>query len=120
MIDFRPSTDYKTSLVWQGETCTATVDIGTVDATSAVQLRLLLAKLNTHPKIHMEFNEYQCAVVQFRSTVTSTRGSLRREPVVADLFTNIALDHAAQLRWDIDDYNHHCAIVEAVEEAKAA
>ena len=120
MIDFRTSSDCKTVIVWQGESCTATVDLGTVDATSAVQLNILLRKLGTHPKIHLEFNEYKNAIVQWRSTVTGGRESLSRSPVIRDLFVGKALDAANQLSWDIRDYNHHCAIVAAAEEARAA
>ena len=30
MIEFSPSSDYKTVITWQGERCTTTVDVGTV------------------------------------------------------------------------------------------
>ena len=118
MIDYKPSCDCKTVITWQGESCTAVVDVGTVDATSAVQLNLLLQKLKTHPKIHLEFNEYKNAIVQWRSAVTGEHTSLSRSPVIRDYFVGMALDCAAQMSWDINDYNHHCAIVDAVEEAK--
>lgn len=120
MIDYRPSSDCKTVITWQGETCAATVDIGTVDASSAVQLNLLLQKLGTHTKIHLVFDEYKNAIVQWRSAVTGEHTSLSRSPVIRDYFVGSALDAAGQLYFDIRDYNHHCAIVDAVEEAKAA
>ena len=120
MIDFRASSDCKTVIVWQGESCTASVDVGSVDATSAVQLNLLLQKLGTHPKMHLVFDDRKNAIVQWRSTVTGEHEPLSRSPVRRDLFVGMALDAMSQLSWDINDYNHHCAIVDAVEEARAA
>lgn len=115
MIEFSPSSDYKTVITWQGEHCTATVDVGTVDATSAVQLNLLLQKLDVYPDIRLEFNEYKAAIVQWHKELYSTRSGVWRDSLV-----NAALDRANVLNWDIHAYNHHCAIMETAEEAKAA
>ena len=121
MIDFRPSSDCKTVITWQGEHCEAVVDVGTVDATSAVQLKLLLQNLGVlYPKIHLEFNEYKNAIVQWRSSVVGEHAPLGRAPVVRDLFVARALEYVAWLQDDITDYNHYCAIMETAEEAKAA
>jgi hypothetical protein len=115
MIDFRGSSEHKTVVTWQGEHCQATVDIGTVDAASAVQLRLLLQKMDGYPDIRMEFNEYKGATVQWTHELYNTRGGVFR-----DVLVEAALDRENFLSWDITAYNHHCAIMETAEEAKAA
>jgi hypothetical protein len=115
MIEFRPSTDYKTVITWQGEHCSAIVDVGTVDATSAVQLNLLLQKLDVYPDIHLEFNEFKCAIVQWHKELYNTRNGVLRDSLVS-----AALDRANVLNWDIHAYNHHCAVMETAEESKAA
>ena len=115
MIDFKPSTDYKTTIVWQGERCVATVDVGTVDATSAVQLRLLIQKLNVYPDIQLEFNEYKAAIVQWHKELYGTRTGVFRDALV-----DAARRRVDVLRVDLDAYNHHCAIIETAEEAKVA
>lgn len=115
MIDFRPSSDCKTVITWQGEHCEAVVDIGTVDATSAVQLRLLLQKIGGYPDIRLNFNEYKNAIVQRHKELYDTRDGVRRDWIVSE-----AMVKARALGWIIEAYNTHCAIMEAAEEAKAA
>ena len=115
MIEFSPSSDYKTVITWRGEHCTATVDVGTVDATSAVQLRLLLQKLNVYPDIQLEFNEYKAAIVQWHKELYGTRTGVFRDALV-----DAARHRADVLCFDLHAYNHHCAIIETAEEAKAA
>lgn len=115
MIDFRPSTENKTVIMWQGEHCQATVDVGTVDAKSAVQLRLLLQKLGGYEDIKLEFNEYKSAIVQWHRELYNTR-----EGVVRDALVETATYRMNFLLGDISDYNHHCAIMETAEEAKTA
>ena len=115
MIDFRLSTDCKTVVEWQGERCTTTVDVGTVDAASAVQLQLLLRKLGTYPDIRLQFNEYKAAIVQWHKELYGTRSGISRDALVST-----ALDRMNLLRFDCSAYNHHCAIIETAEEAKAA
>ena len=115
MIDFKASVDCKTVITWQGEHCEAVVDIGTVDATSAVQLKLLLRKMGTHPGISLEFNEYKCAIVKWKRELYNTRDVLLHEHLV-----DAATNRMYALHSDITEYNHHCAIIETVEEARAA
>ena len=115
MINFAPSLDCKTVITWQGEHCEAVVDIGTVDATSAVQLKLLGQKLGTYPDISLKFNEYRCAIVQWHKELYDSRSGIWR-----DLIVGKALDSMYFLNADIAAYNHHCAIMETAEEAKAA
>ena len=115
MIDFRLSTDCKTVVEWQGERCTTTVDVGTVDAASAVQLQLLLRKLGTYPDIRLQFNEYKTAIVQWHKELYGTRTGVFRDALV-----DAARRRADVLRVDLDAYNHHCAIIETAEEAKVA
>lgn len=115
MIDFRVSSDCKTVITWQGEHCEAVVDIGTVDATSAVQLNLLLRKMGTYPDISLEFNDYKNAIVKWRAELYATHDGVWRDDYVA-----AALRRMKVLNSDIAAYNHHCAIMETAEEAKAA
>jgi len=68
----------------------------------------------------LEFNEYKNAIVQWRSSVVGEHAPLGRAPVVRDLFIERALEYVAWLQDDIAAYNHHCAIMETSEEAKAA
>lgn len=115
MIDFRPSSDCKTVITWQGEHCEAVVDIGTVDATSAVQLRLLMQKLNTYQDFSLSFNGYMFAIVRWTAELYATHDGIWRDDYVA-----AALKRVKVLSSDIAAYNHHCAIMETAEEAKAA
>lgn len=110
MITLVPSTDYKTVVTWSNDVCTAVVDIGTVGATSAVQLKLLLEKLNTHANVHMEFNEDKGAVVQWRGYVHPTLDS---PDTWHDRIVGAALLRLGALEDDIKEYNHICAIREA-------
>jgi hypothetical protein len=114
MINIIPSTDYKTVVTWSNDVCTAVVDIGTVDATSAVQLKLLLEKLGTHPNVHLEFNEEKGAVVQWRGYVHSTLDSAE---MWHDKIVSTALYRLAVLKDDIAEYNHICSIREAADGA---
>lgn len=116
MIDFKVSSDCKTVITWQGEHCEAVVDIGTVDATSAVQLGILLRKMEEYSYIHMEYNEYGCAIVKWHVELYNTRWN----GVYRDRLVREALDRVAGLVRDIAAYNHHCAIMETAEEAKVA
>src|SRR5450830_1775011 len=115
MIDFRPSSDCKTVITWQGEHCEAVVDIGTVDVTSAVQLNLLLRKMGSYSDIHLEFNEYKCAIVKWKKELYNPRGV-----IMHDLIVQAALVSVRMLNSYVAEYNHHCAIMETAEEAKAA
>lgn len=114
MIDFKPSTDYKTVVTWSNDTCTAVVDIGTVDATSAVQLKLLLEKLNMHANVHLEWNDDKSAVVQWRGYVHSTLDS---SEMWHDKIVSAALYRLDLLKDDIEEYNHICSIREAADGA---
>ena|ERR1035437_3425803 len=115
MIDFRSSTDCKTVITWQGEHCEVVVDIGTVDATSAVQLNLLLRKMGSYSDISLEFNEYKNAIVKWKRELYCNGA-----PVYRDLIVDAATNRMYAMNFDIADYNHHCAIMETAEEAKAA
>jgi|GEM_PF-5838542 len=115
MIQFAPSSDCKTVITWQGEHCEAVVDIGTVDATSAIQLGLLLRKMGGYLNIHLEFNEYRCAIVKWTRELYNTRDVLLHEHLV-----DAAINRMYAMNLDIADYNHHCAIMETAEESKAA
>jgi hypothetical protein len=112
MINLVPSTSFNTTVSWKNDSCTAVVDIGTVDATSAVQLKLLLEKLDTHVDIRLAFDEYGCAIVQWQGYVQH----LGDAQAWHDRIINVALYRLAPLRDDIDDYNHICAIRDAADE----
>ena len=115
MIVFKASVDCKTVITWQGEHCEAVVDIGTVDATSAVQLNLLLRKMGSYSDISLEFNEYKCAIVKWKKELYNPRGV-----IMHDLIVQAALVSVRILKSDVAEYNHHCAIIETADEARAA